>query len=72
MIDAKSFLIGSVFVALSILTATAICQCCVNCCGPECTSKCCPAPANCCPPDCGPRLEKLERAVFKTGAEQPE
>lgn len=25
-----------------------------------------------CPPDCGPRLEKLERVVFKTGAEQPE
>jgi len=59
-----AFVLGVVLGAVCVLVLHNCCSDCAKC---E-PAKCSPA----CPPDCGPRLEKLERVVFKTGAEQPE
>jgi hypothetical protein len=58
------FILGAIAGAVVVLTAH-------NCCCEDCKAPaCCPAPAcHCpCPTDTTPRLEKLERHVFKTGS----
>ncbi len=68
---AKSFLAGAVFVAMAIMTAASILNCCATCCQ---TSGTCTVPPGCCSEQCHKdleaRVEKLERA--KTGSAETE